>query len=82
MYAGGSWPDPSIELVACGSSNARMPGFGEWEATVLEHTCDYVDYLSLHIYLVSVHKVGYFADRPCIFSPKGCENAFFKEVCP
>jgi ABC-type multidrug transport system fused ATPase/permease subunit len=33
-------------------------------------------------YFVSVHKVGYFADRLCIFSPKGCENAFFKEVCP
>jgi hypothetical protein len=33
-------------------------------------------------YLVSVHKVGYFADRHCIFSPNGCENAFFKEVCP
>ncbi|MDR0452317.1 MAG: RNA pseudouridine synthase [Treponema sp.] len=32
--------------------------------------------------LVSVHKVGYFADRPCIFSPKGCENAVFKDVCP
>jgi hypothetical protein len=32
--------------------------------------------------LVSVHKVGYFADRPCIFSPKGCENANFKVVCP
>ncbi|MDR2185657.1 MAG: hypothetical protein LBO80_08365 [Treponema sp.] len=32
-------------------------------------------------YIVSVHKVGYFADRPCIFSPKGCENAFFMEVC-
>jgi hypothetical protein len=35
-----------------------------------------------YVYLVSVHKVGYFADRPCIFSPKGCENAVFKEVCP
>jgi alpha-N-arabinofuranosidase len=45
------WSDPSIELVACGSSNARMPSFGEWEATVLEHAYDYVDYLSLHIYL-------------------------------
>jgi DNA topoisomerase IA len=33
-------------------------------------------------YIVSVHKVGYFADRHCIFSPNGCENAFFKEVCP
>jgi alpha-N-arabinofuranosidase len=44
------WTDPSIELVVCGSSNARMPTFGEWETTVLEHTYDYVDYLSLHIY--------------------------------
>jgi len=27
---------------------------------------------------VSVHKVGYFADRHCIFSPKGYENTIFK----
>jgi alpha-N-arabinofuranosidase len=44
------WTDPSIELVACGSSNARMPSFGEWEAEVLDHTYDHVDYVSLHIY--------------------------------
>ncbi len=44
------WVDPEIELVACGSSNSKMPTFPEWEATVLEHTYDYVDYLSLHIY--------------------------------
>ena len=42
--------DPSIELVACGSSNDRMPTFGQWEATVLDHTFDHVDYLSLHAY--------------------------------
>jgi alpha-N-arabinofuranosidase len=42
--------DPSIELVACGSSNARMPSFGDWEATVLGHCYDYVDYVSLHSY--------------------------------
>ncbi len=42
--------DPSIELVACGSSNLTMPTFGKWEATVLEHTYDYVDYISLHNY--------------------------------
>lgn len=42
--------DPSIELVACGSSNLWMPTFGKWEATVLEHTYDYVDYISLHNY--------------------------------
>ncbi|SCK38676.1 alpha-N-arabinofuranosidase [Streptomyces sp. WMMB 322] len=42
--------DPSIELVACGSSNARMPTFGEWERQVLHETYDEVDYLSLHAY--------------------------------
>lgn len=44
------WVDPSIELVACGSSNYDMPTFGDWELTVLDHTYDYVDYLSLHQY--------------------------------
>jgi alpha-N-arabinofuranosidase len=42
--------DPSIELVACGSSNAQMPTYPDWEATVLDHTYEYVDYLSLHAY--------------------------------
>ena len=42
--------DPSIELVACGSSNSGMPTFGQWEATVLEHCYDSVDYISLHTY--------------------------------
>lgn len=44
------WTDESIELVACGSSDPNMPTFGEWERTVLEHTYDYIDYLSLHCY--------------------------------
>ena len=44
------WIDPSIELVACGSSDRGMPTFGEWERTVLEHTYDDVDYVSLHCY--------------------------------
>ncbi|MGI5126069.1 alpha-N-arabinofuranosidase [Pseudonocardia sp. CA-107938] len=44
------WVDPSIELVACGSSNRRMPTFGSWEATILEECYDTVDYLSLHSY--------------------------------
>ena len=42
--------DPSIELVACGSSNSQMPTYGQWEATVLEQCYDNVDYLSLHTY--------------------------------
>ena len=44
------WVDSTIELVACGSSHAQMPTFGQWEATVLDHVYQYVDYLSLHQY--------------------------------
>ncbi|MHC5249251.1 arabinosylfuranosidase ArfA [Enterococcus sp. LJL90] len=42
--------DESIELVACGSSISTMPTFGSWEQTVLDHTYDQIDYLSLHMY--------------------------------
>ncbi|MEO7587481.1 MAG: alpha-N-arabinofuranosidase [Arachnia sp.] len=42
--------DPGIEVVAVGSSNRGMPTFGEWEHTVLNHTYDDVDYISLHAY--------------------------------
>ena len=44
------WTDPSIQLVACGSSNTGMPTFGSWEETVLEETYDVADFLSLHSY--------------------------------
>ncbi len=42
--------DARLELVACGSSNLAMPTFGAWEQTVLSHTYDLVDYISLHVY--------------------------------
>ncbi|ARC56106.1 Intracellular exo-alpha-(1-_5)-L-arabinofuranosidase [Frondihabitans sp. 762G35] len=42
--------DPSIELVAVGSSNSGMPTFGAWEHTVLSHAYDEVDYMSMHAY--------------------------------
>jgi alpha-N-arabinofuranosidase len=44
------WVDPSIELVACGSSGYNMPTFGSWEAEVLDETYDLVDYISMHTY--------------------------------
>ncbi|WP_239613669.1 arabinosylfuranosidase ArfA [Cohnella mopanensis] len=44
------WVDPSIELVACGSSGKGMATYPEWEATVLDHTYDHVEFLSLHTY--------------------------------
>lgn len=42
--------DPDLELVACGSSSAHMPTFGQWERVVLEETYDDVDYISCHAY--------------------------------
>ena len=42
--------DPDLELVACGSSSSRMPTFGAWERTVLQHTWDVVDHISCHAY--------------------------------
>ncbi|MCF1471877.1 alpha-N-arabinofuranosidase [Agrobacterium vitis] len=42
--------DKSLELVVCGSSNAKMPSYPQWEATVLDHTYNEVDYISLHMY--------------------------------
>jgi alpha-N-arabinofuranosidase len=48
--------DKSLELVVCGSSHSNMPTYPQWEATVLEHTYDYVDYLSLHMYFANPEK--------------------------
>jgi alpha-N-arabinofuranosidase len=42
--------DPTLELVACGSSGTSMPTFGEWERVVLEHCFDEVDFISAHAY--------------------------------
>ncbi|MBR5559914.1 MAG: alpha-N-arabinofuranosidase [Clostridia bacterium] len=44
------WVDPSIELVACGSSAYDMPTFGTWEYQMLTECYDDVDYVSLHRY--------------------------------
>ena len=44
------WVDPSIELVACGSSSSQMPTFGDWELTVLNECYENIDYVSLHRY--------------------------------
>jgi len=42
--------DPSIELVACGSSGSKMPTFGVWEETVLDIAWEVADHISLHSY--------------------------------
>ena len=42
--------DPDVELVVAGSSNHEMPTFGTWERTVLGHTADLIDHISVHAY--------------------------------
>jgi alpha-N-arabinofuranosidase len=44
------WVDPTVELVACGSSSEGMPTFGDWELTMLDECYENVDYVSLHRY--------------------------------
>ena len=46
------WTDPSIKLIAAGSSNLqqRLDWIG-WNRTVLEYLKNHVDYLSLHMYV-------------------------------
>ena len=44
------WVDPSIEVVACGSSAHDMPTYGAWEMQMLDECYENVDYVSLHRY--------------------------------
>jgi alpha-N-arabinofuranosidase len=43
--------DPTLKLIACGSSGPGMPTYLEWDREVLEQCYDYVDALSLHRYI-------------------------------
>ena len=43
--------DPSLTLIACGSSGPMMPTYLEWDREVLEQCYEYVDALSLHRYI-------------------------------
>lgn len=44
------WVDPSIELVACGSSSREMPTYGTWEYQMLDECYQEIDFVSLHRY--------------------------------
>ena len=67
--------DPSVELVACGSSGINMPTFAEWEATVLEHCYEQVDYLSLHSYYSNADE-----DTPDFLASSVSMDAFIRSV--
>lgn len=69
------WVDPSIELVACGSSHRGMPTYPVWDMTVLDHTYDHVDYLSLHTYFGNAE-----GDTPHFLARSIGMEAFIREV--
>ncbi len=50
--------DPSLNLIACGSSGPAMPTYLEWDREVLEQCYEYVDALSLHRYLGNNDETG------------------------
>jgi len=50
--------DPTIKLVACGSSGPFMPTYIEWDCTVLEECYDVVDAISLHRYWGNSEETG------------------------
>jgi alpha-N-arabinofuranosidase len=69
------WVDPSIELAACGSSGRNMNTFGAWEDTVLQHTFDQVEWISLHTYLNN-----YADDTAAFLASPDLMDAFIEEV--
>jgi alpha-N-arabinofuranosidase len=69
------WTDPGLALVACGSSGHNMPWFGEWEATVLEHCFEQVDFISVHNYLNN-----YARDTPAFLAAPDLMDSLIDEV--
>jgi len=69
------WVDPTIELAACGSSGRNMATYGAWEDTVLQHTFDQVEWISLHTYLNN-----YADDTPAFLASPDLMDAFIEEV--
>ncbi len=69
------WADSSIQLAACGSSGRNMDTFGAWEQTVLDHTFDHVEWISLHTYLNN-----YAADTPAFLASPDLMDSFIEEV--
>jgi alpha-N-arabinofuranosidase len=69
------WTDGTIELAACGSSGRNMSTFGSWEDTVLEHSFDHVEYISLHTYFNN-----YADDTPAFLASPDLMDSFIEEV--
>lgn len=50
--------DPSVKLIACGSSGPFMPTYIEWDRQMLEECYDEVDAISLHRYYGNSEETG------------------------
>jgi alpha-N-arabinofuranosidase len=50
--------DPSLKLIACGSSGPFMPTYLEWDRQVLEECYNEVDGISLHRYFGNAEETG------------------------
>jgi len=50
--------DPTVKLIACGSSGPFMPTYLEWDQEVLEQCYDLVDAISLHRYFGNTEETG------------------------
>ena len=57
------WTDPSVKMIAAGSSNFNADWVG-WNRTVLSYLKPHVDYLSLHMY-VGNKEDDYYAFQAC-----------------
>ena len=69
------WVDPTIELVACGSSSTEMATFGSWEYEMLDECYDTIDYVSLHRYYGNPTN-----DTPSFLASSMNLDAFIKTV--
>lgn len=69
--------DPTVQTVACGSSNSDMPTYKTWEREVLNECYEVVDYLSLHQYYAPSHVGG---DRRSYLTLADKMDAFIREV--
>ena len=47
------WVDPTIKLIACGSSYDMLPTYLDWDRIMLTDLYDQVDYLSTHNYTMN-----------------------------
>lgn len=51
--------DPTVKLIACGSSGPFMPTYITWDLTVLQQCYEYVDGISLHRYFGNDSETGH-----------------------